>query len=72
MKQTAIEWLESQLDFLDKYMSERDRINLFEQAKEMEKEQLCKMYVQGRKDNHLDYYPEKHAEETYDEMFKKD
>jgi hypothetical protein len=38
----------------------------------MEKEQLCKMYVQGRKDNHLDYYPEKHAKETYDEFFKQD
>lgn len=37
---------------------------------EQEKMQLCKMYVQGRNDNHLDYYPEKHAKETYDEMFK--
>ena len=36
---------------------------------EKEKEQLCKMYVQGRKDNHLDYYPEKHAKETYNEFF---
>jgi len=34
-----------------------------------EKEQMCKMYVQGRNDNHLDYYPEKHAKETYDEFF---
>jgi uncharacterized phage protein gp47/JayE len=39
------------------------------QMAEIEKEQLCKMYVQGRKDNHLDYYPEKHAKETYDEFF---
>lgn len=36
---------------------------------EKEKEQLCKMYVQGRNDNHLDYYPEKHAKETYNELF---
>lgn len=36
---------------------------------EKEKEQLYKMYVQGRKDSHLDYYPEKHAKETYDEFF---
>ena len=36
---------------------------------ELEKQQMCKMYVQGRNDNHLDYYPEKHAKETYDEFF---
>lgn len=45
--------------------------DILEQAKEMEKRQLCDMYIQGRKDNHLDYYPEKHANETYNEMFKK-
>jgi hypothetical protein len=39
MKQTAVEWLEKELDFLYQYMSERDRSKLFEQAKEMEKEQ---------------------------------
>lgn len=36
---------------------------------EIEKRQMCKMYIQGRNDNHLDYYPEKHAKETYDEFF---
>ena len=36
---------------------------------EQEREQLCKMYIQGRKDNHLDYYPKKHANETYVEFF---
>ena len=41
-------------------------------AKAMEKEQLCQMYIQGRKDNHLDYYPEKHAKETYNETFKQE
>jgi hypothetical protein len=40
-----------------------------EEALKKEKEQMCKMYVQGRNDNHLDYYPEKHAKETYDEFF---
>jgi biotin-(acetyl-CoA carboxylase) ligase len=39
MKQTAVDWLESELDFLSNYMSERDRSKLFEQAKQMEKEQ---------------------------------
>ncbi len=38
----------------------------------LEKEQLCKMYVQGRKDYHLDYYPEKHANETYNETYEQD
>jgi hypothetical protein len=39
LKETAVEWLESELDFLDKYMAERDKNWLFEQAKTMEKEQ---------------------------------
>lgn len=67
MKQTAIEWfveLTSQLGYVS--------TDILEQAKEMEKRQLCDMYIQGRKDNHLDYYPEKHANETYNEFFKKD
>jgi hypothetical protein len=64
-KQTAVEWLYQRI--LAKNIE-----SVFKQAKEMEKEQLCKMYVQGRKDNHLDYYPEKHAKETYDEFFKQD
>ena len=69
-KQTAVEWLIEQYnlgDGFERHLTESD----FEQAKEIEKQQLCKMYVQGRKDNHLDYYPEKHANETYNEMFKK-
>lgn len=37
----------------------------------IEENQLCKMYEQGRKDNHLDYYPEKHAKETYVEFYGK-
>jgi hypothetical protein len=47
MKQTAVEWLDSQLDFLHKCMSECDRINLFEQAKEMEKQQMIEMHDKG-------------------------
>jgi predicted house-cleaning noncanonical NTP pyrophosphatase (MazG superfamily) len=33
------------------------------------KEEMCQMYVQGRQDNYLDYFPEKHAKETYHLMF---
>lgn len=36
---------------------------------EVEKEQLCEMYVKGRSDISLDYYPTKHALETYNETF---
>ncbi len=39
MKQTAVQWLENELDFLDKYMSERGKNSLFEKAKQMDKEQ---------------------------------
>ena len=77
MKQTAVEWFIEQLtknplpqskdEFID-----GDFVDIINRAKEKEKEQLCKMYVQGRNDNHLDYYPEKHAKETYNEMFKGD
>ena len=68
MKQTAVEWLIEQWPILESQIPER----ILDQAKEMEKEQLCQMYIQGRKDNHLDYYPEKHANETYNETFKQD
>lgn len=40
-------------------------------AKEFEKKQICDMYIQGRNDVNLDYYPEKHAIETYNEKFGK-
>jgi len=68
MKQTAVEWLALYI----KGITSLNCDEFIAQAKEMEKEQLCKMYVQGRNDNHLDYYPEKHARETYDEFFKQD
>jgi HEPN domain-containing protein len=42
MKQTAVECLERQLDFLSKYMSEKDRNQLFQQAKEIERKQKLK------------------------------
>ena len=59
--QRLIDWSEER----DMYLSKEWLTQLLA----IEKEQMCKMYVQGRKDNHLDYYPEKHAKETYDEFF---
>lgn len=41
MKQTAVEWLVSNLDII----WEEKIIDLVEQAKEMEKEQLCALYL---------------------------
>ena len=75
MKQTAVEWLVSNISSKidnEYWCNQKEITEWVEQAKEMEKEQLCDMYIQGRKDNHLDYYPEKHAKETYDEIYKKD
>jgi len=69
-KETATEWLFKQL-----WEQSKDKFTwnaILMKAKEMEKEQLCQMYIQGRKDNHLDYYPEKHANDTYNEFFKQD
>ena len=61
--ESHLEWLKGRM-----YISPQMEKALIEE----EKMQLCKMYVQGRNDNHLDYYPEKHAKETYDEFFKQD
>ena len=47
-KQTAVEWIESQLDWLNRDMSEQDRVWLFNRAKAMEKEQMGKFYNEGK------------------------
>lgn len=39
-KQTAVEWLESELDWLSNYMMDEHKEQLFNQAKAMEKEQI--------------------------------
>jgi hypothetical protein len=67
MRQTAVEWLDSQLDFLHKYMSECNRINLFDQAKEMEKQQITEAYIQGS----ISLTAKTQAEQYYNETFKK-
>lgn len=67
MEKTAmaqlIEWMNTPVN---------DHTSVFDKAQELlllEKQQLCTMYIQGRHDNHLDYYPVKHSLETYNEFF---
>ena len=38
---------------------------------QVEKNQLCDFYIRGRNEQHLDYYPEKHANEEYNLVFNK-
>ena len=66
-KKTALQEI---LDTLEKdWLSPQPYIDLIRGKLEKEKDQLCEMYVQGRMDAHLDYYPEKHAKETYNQFF---
>jgi len=68
--QTSIEWLEKELDFLSNYMLEKDRVVLFNRAKEIHKQEIKEAYIKGREEHYLDYYPQKHSEEYYQETFK--
>jgi hypothetical protein len=64
MKQTAVEWLRQELLKRDMDTSIKD---LFEQAKEMEKQQIIDGY------NEADTFPQSYhnAENYYNETFKK-
>lgn len=77
MKQTAVQWLEEQLDNLLKlYPSEIQKVNsLFQQAKEIEKKRIIDAYEQGIEDGY--WHPENgynkkydSAEQYYSETFK--
>jgi hypothetical protein len=51
MKQTAVEWLQQALeDTILDYEQIMQTIGLFEQAKEMEKEQMIDWYATGQAD----------------------
>jgi hypothetical protein len=42
---------------------------LRDKAKEMYKQEIKDAYVKGREEHYLDYYPQKHSEEYYQETF---
>jgi len=63
---TSIEWLRQELWEQFKF-SFSD--NILEQAKEMHKQEIIDAYVKGREEHYLDWYPEKHSEEYYQETF---
>jgi hypothetical protein len=50
MKQTAVEWLFEQLDILQGYESAIYAIQVLQQAKEIEKEQIKNAYYTGGDD----------------------
>jgi HEPN domain-containing protein len=81
-KQTAVEWLENQIKtskYSYKLMEDINRrstvaqSDIFEQAKEMEKQQIIDSFVECWKENMPEGYECKQsAEYYYNETFKKD
>lgn len=81
MKQTAVEWYAEQAMKLEiekakgnmsiSYML-RELINVLNQAKEMEKEQIIEAYCQGCFDiiNQDDIFPRETSEQYYNQTFK--
>ena len=65
MKQTAVEWLASNLDIV----WEEKTIDLVEQAKEIEKQQIKDAYWASQKEGQ--YSGDKTADEYYNETYNK-
>ena len=80
MKQSAVEWLIEQMNNIKGssinmngrvQFIEKELNNLFNQAKEMEKEQIIDAYYQIGKDHQdMIFAIEKNAEQYYKETFK--
>lgn len=67
-KQTAVEWLESELDWLSNYMMDEHKEQLFNQVKAMEKEQIKHALMVGISigfDDNPEYISEKFYNQTY-------
>jgi hypothetical protein len=63
MKQTAVEWLKNEL-FTEEYMR-NNLFEIFQQAKEMEKQQIIDAYIEGYSSNLNAGDSEKYYNETY-------
>jgi hypothetical protein len=73
MKQTAVDWLEDNL--IGNPFSEKDfahNVNIFKQAKEIEKEQMSDTWVDSRTFDKGDNYfgKQKSFDEYYNETYK--
>jgi hypothetical protein len=66
-KMTAVEWLQQELDSINKTQIEWHE--KFEQAKEMEKEHLYNFYMQGGVDAITE--ADRNVEQYYNEIFNK-
>jgi HEPN domain-containing protein len=72
MKQTAVEWFEDQVGH-NSLMALKEFNEIFEKAKEMEKEQIIDSYRDGRSDQQSDRpskFYNRMAEQYYKETFK--
>lgn len=67
-QQTAVEWLIIQIknDHIDKALTGLEWMKIFEQAKQMEKEQIAEAYLQGSFD---DGPNQDNAEQYYNETY---
>ena len=66
-KQTAVEWLESQINL---GLSERGLISAFKEAKQMEKEQIVDAYTEcWMNDGGNGFHKVKEAESYYNETY---
>jgi len=77
-KQTAVEWLELELSKLDYDKMSNDlylfyMAQMFDQAKEMEKEQIEEAFANGVDDEyeyHVNNQPRKNTEDYYKETYE--
>jgi hypothetical protein len=69
MKQTAVEWFEDQVGH-SCLMGLKEFNEIFEKAKEMEKEQISIAYKEGWNCPHGEGFPET-GEQYYNETYKK-
>ena len=64
-RKTAVEWAFEQLTNIDwKHLSDSDRNDLFDQAKQIEREQIEEAYYEG-KQNIPSKTPDEYYEQTY-------